>query len=93
QDPPDGYLFLCPTEHLQTAPGSFVWPEYPYFWSTDPTGLERLSSEDASARGFPAIQLQTELIGESWDDTVYEGARKFYEFKGVDTESQDLTAS
>ncbi|KAJ7618061.1 hypothetical protein FB45DRAFT_217230 [Roridomyces roridus] len=89
EDPPDGYLFLCPREHFfPGATGSFVWPECPYFWSVDETGVERLRPEDASARGFPTIDLRMEVIGAFWDGTVYERVRKFHELKGYVTEIQ-----
>ncbi|KAJ7627225.1 hypothetical protein FB45DRAFT_1060000 [Roridomyces roridus] len=78
----EGYIFLCPVSHLRPAPGSVSWPECPYFWSMDPTGVERLSADDAAAHGFPTVELRTQFRSEYWDGTAYEGMRKLHELKG-----------
>jgi hypothetical protein len=90
EDPPTGYLFLCPPEIFRTAPSSFRWPEFPAYWSLDPSGVERLSMEDATALGFPSISLSTEIMGRSWDDSVYAGLRQFHQAKGFDPDSLDV---
>ncbi|KAJ7882912.1 hypothetical protein B0H13DRAFT_2538887 [Mycena leptocephala] len=90
EDPPMGYLFLCPPDHFQTASSSFRWPECPAYWSLDPSGVEHLSMEDATRLGFPSISLSTNVRGWSWDDSVYAGLRQFQQAKGFDPDSQDV---
>ncbi|KAJ7910821.1 hypothetical protein B0H13DRAFT_2484730, partial [Mycena leptocephala] len=89
-DPPPGYLFLCPPEHFRTGPSSFRWPECPAYWSLDQSGVERLSMEDAARLGFPSISLSTHIQGRCWDDNVYAGLRQFHQAKGFDPDSQDI---
>ncbi|KAJ7735496.1 hypothetical protein B0H16DRAFT_1327084 [Mycena metata] len=90
QDPPPGYLFLCPKEDFRTGPASFSWPSCPAYWSLDPSGVERLSTEEAARLGLPPFQLTTEIQGKAWDDGVYAGLRKFHQAKGFDPDSQDV---
>ncbi|KAJ6555539.1 hypothetical protein B0H10DRAFT_1209048 [Mycena sp. CBHHK59/15] len=85
----EGYLFLCPEKDLQTG-SSFRWPDCPAYWSLDPSGAERLSTEDAKYLGFPTINLRTLVNGRSWDASVYAGLRRFDQAKGFDPDSQDL---
>ena len=88
--PPTGYLFLYPKEDFQTGSSSFRWPECPAYWSLNPSGVEHLSMEDATALGFPSISLFTNVYGKSWDASVYAGLRQFHEAKGFDPDTQDL---
>ncbi|KAJ6576982.1 hypothetical protein DFH09DRAFT_882397, partial [Mycena vulgaris] len=89
-NPPDGYIFVCPQEDLQSSPSVFQWPDFPAYWSLDPSGIERLSMQEALELGFPGINLTTEVLGHSWDDQVYEGVRQFYHAKGFDPDSQNV---
>ncbi|KAJ6518070.1 hypothetical protein C8R47DRAFT_4593 [Mycena vitilis] len=90
KDLPIGYLFLCPTADFKIGPSSFRWPEYPAYWSLDPSGIERLSTEEATRLGFPSIQLKTRIYLCSWDASVYAGLRQFHQAKGFGPDSQDL---
>ncbi|KAJ6555873.1 hypothetical protein B0H19DRAFT_137274 [Mycena capillaripes] len=90
EDPPAGFLFLCPKEDFRTGPSSFWWPECPAYWSLDPLGNERLTAEEATELGFPSFQLSTEIRTHSWDATVYAGLRQLHKVKGFDPESQDV---
>jgi hypothetical protein len=90
EDSPPGYLFLCPEKDFQTGPSSFRWPECPAYWSLDPSGVEHLSMEDATALGFPSISFSTEIGGRSWDRSVYAGLCQFHQAKGFDPDSQDV---
>ncbi|KAJ7876908.1 hypothetical protein B0H14DRAFT_2713484 [Mycena olivaceomarginata] len=90
QEPPAGFLFLCPPEDFKTEPSSYRWPGCPAYWSLDPSGVDRLTLEEATRLGFPAFQFTNELWGKSWDASVYEGLRKFYRAKGLDPDSQEL---
>ncbi|KAJ6512507.1 hypothetical protein C8R45DRAFT_960601 [Mycena sanguinolenta] len=87
---PRGFLFLCPWEEFQTRPSSFKWPDFPAYWSLDPSGVERLTSEDATGLGFPSIRLSTETQAKSWDATVYGGLHRFHQIKGFSPDTQDL---
>lgn len=89
-DPPPGYLFLCPAEDFQIGPSSFCWPDCVAYWSLDPSGAKRLSTDEATSLGFPSIQFRTTIEGPSWDSGVYAGIRRFHQAKGFDPESQDL---
>ncbi|KAJ7159696.1 hypothetical protein C8R46DRAFT_863502, partial [Mycena filopes] len=87
--PPPGYLFLCPMEAFKTGPFRFKWPDSPAYWSRDPSGVERLSAEEAIRLGFPSIEFRTRAYTTSWDPSVYAGLRQFHEAKGFDPASQD----
>ncbi|KAJ7340576.1 hypothetical protein DFH08DRAFT_874832 [Mycena albidolilacea] len=88
-DPPEGYLFLCPPEQFHIGSSS-KWPECPAYWSLHPSGIERLSWEDAARLGFPRIGILEYAQGQSWDSSVYEGLRQFHQAKGFDPDSQEL---
>ncbi|KAK7006307.1 hypothetical protein R3P38DRAFT_3214355 [Favolaschia claudopus] len=85
-----GYLFLCPPEDFQVGPASFKWPECCAYWSLDPSGMEQLSDEEASALGFPTICWTTKMRGRSWDHNIYAGLRELHQTKGFDPDSQDV---
>jgi hypothetical protein len=89
--PPEGYLFLCLPEQFHTGPSlSSKWPECPAYWSLHPSGVERLSWEDAAILGFPHIGILEYAVGQSWDAHAYEGLRQFHQAKGFDPDSQEL---
>ncbi|KAF7330666.1 hypothetical protein MSAN_02451900 [Mycena sanguinolenta] len=90
KNPPAGFLFLCPKEDFLTGSASFCWPACPAYWSLDPSGIDRLSSGDATQLGFPTLELTTEAMGDYWDDGVYEGLSQFHQAKGFDPYSQDI---
>jgi hypothetical protein len=46
--------------------------------------------EDATALGFPSISLSMNVIGRSWDASVYTGLCQFHQAKGFDPDSQDV---
>ncbi|KAJ6465873.1 hypothetical protein C8R45DRAFT_910722 [Mycena sanguinolenta] len=87
---PEGYLFVCPPEDFRTGANSFRWPSCPAYWSLDPSGAERLSSEDAKVLGFGTIHIETVLRGGSWDSGVYKGLRDFHQGKRFDPDSQEM---
>ncbi|KAF8210703.1 hypothetical protein K438DRAFT_96646 [Mycena galopus ATCC 62051] len=89
--PPPGFLSLCPETDFRTGPSSFTWPACPAYWSLDPSGIERLSTEEATRLGFPSIQLDATVEGSSWESSIYAGLRQFHQGKGFDPESQDVT--
>ncbi|KAJ7724658.1 hypothetical protein B0H16DRAFT_1595902 [Mycena metata] len=90
EKPPKGYLFICPSVDFQVGPSAFRWPVCPVYWSCDELGEERLGAEDAERRGFPAISFSTEVIGNSWDQSVYAALQQFHQGKGFDPDSQDV---
>ncbi|KAJ7724406.1 hypothetical protein B0H16DRAFT_1596649 [Mycena metata] len=87
---PTGYLFLCPESHFRTGPASFAWPECPAYWSLDPSGAERLSTEEATHLGFPPFEFESEVAGVYWEDEVYASLRQFHAGKGFDPDSPDV---
>ncbi|KAJ6538665.1 hypothetical protein DFH09DRAFT_1397933 [Mycena vulgaris] len=88
---PPGYLFLCPLQDRQSdIPSHFRLPPCPAYWSLDPSGAERLSTEEAERLGFPSFELKMEGSGLSWDESVYTGVHQFHEGKGYDPYSQDV---
>ncbi|KAJ6459474.1 hypothetical protein C8R47DRAFT_1226611 [Mycena vitilis] len=89
-DPPKGFLFLSLAEHFQVGPSSFKWPDCPAYWSLDPSGIDRLSTEDATRLGFPSIELSIRISLSSWDASIYAGLRQFHQAKGFDPDSQDV---
>ncbi|KAF7353516.1 hypothetical protein MSAN_01541200 [Mycena sanguinolenta] len=90
EDPPNGFLFLCPLEDFGLGSSSFCCPACPAYWSLDPSGIDRLSPEDAMRLGFPSFELTTIAEGSYWDSSVYEGLRRFHEAKGFDPYTQDV---
>ncbi|KAF7353278.1 Transposon Tf2-12 polyprotein [Mycena sanguinolenta] len=94
RDIPEGYLFVCPPQdfrtHTEPHVNLYQWPACPAYWSLDPSGADRLSTEDARNLGFPAIHIETMMSGDSWDRSVYEGLRRFHEGKGFDPDSREV---
>ncbi|KAJ6506077.1 hypothetical protein DFH09DRAFT_1200411 [Mycena vulgaris] len=89
-NPPDGYLFLCPVEKFQTVPSTFSWPECTAYWSLDPSGVGRLTPEAAEKLGFPALRFYRQTQGRSWDAQVYTELDKFHQAKGFNPASQEV---
>ncbi|KAF7377023.1 hypothetical protein MSAN_00120400 [Mycena sanguinolenta] len=89
-DPPEAFLFLCPREYFRTSSLSFRFPACPAYWSLDPSGIDRLSPEEATALGFTSFELATKVEGWAWDASIYEGLRQFHEAKGFDPCNQDV---
>ncbi|KAF7376999.1 hypothetical protein MSAN_00117800 [Mycena sanguinolenta] len=90
RDPPTGFLFLCPEEDFRTSPSSLCLPARGAYWSLDPSGTDRLSSEDATRLGFPALELTTQAFEDHWDGSIYEGLRQLHQAKGFDPYSQEV---
>ncbi|KAK7014425.1 hypothetical protein R3P38DRAFT_3574775, partial [Favolaschia claudopus] len=85
-----GYLFMRPAPELSRRPGSFKFPDRPWYWSIDSSGAEELSEGEATKLGFPPIQLRTEIWVRSWDEPAYTGLRQYHRSKGFDPETQDV---
>ncbi|KAF8176649.1 hypothetical protein K438DRAFT_1846552 [Mycena galopus ATCC 62051] len=91
QEPPAGFLFLCPPENFNVTPLSFCWPDgYFAYWSLDPSGVDRLSPEKAANLGFPLLEYDTRILGVSWDSSVYAGLRQYLEARAFDPDTQDF---
>ncbi|KAF7377083.1 hypothetical protein MSAN_00126900 [Mycena sanguinolenta] len=90
EDALEGFLFSCPKEDFRMGSSSLCWPACTAYWSLDPSGIVRLSPEEATALGLPSFELATKAEGCSWDASVYEGLRQFHEAKGFDPYSQDV---
>ncbi|KAJ7231510.1 hypothetical protein C8J57DRAFT_1533586 [Mycena rebaudengoi] len=90
-DIPHGYSFLCPSQDLQgSSPSEFRYPACPAYWSLDPSGSQRLDSEEAHRLGFPSFTMDMFVLTRLWDDFVYTGIREFHQAKGFDPYSQDV---
>ncbi|KAJ6626688.1 hypothetical protein B0H10DRAFT_1759163, partial [Mycena sp. CBHHK59/15] len=88
---PQGYLFLCPLKDLQAANGTqFRHPDLLTYWSLDPLGIQKLSTEEAENLGFPPLELTMDICGISWPETSYSALRQFHQAKGFNPESQDV---
>ncbi|KAF7353128.1 hypothetical protein MSAN_01500200 [Mycena sanguinolenta] len=91
---PKGYLFVCSPQdfrtHTEPHANLYQWPACPAYWSLDPSGADRLSTEDARNLSFPAIHIETRMFGDSWAGSVYEGLRQFHKGKGFDPESREV---
>ncbi|KAF7337277.1 hypothetical protein MSAN_02280200 [Mycena sanguinolenta] len=68
----------------------YQWPACPAYWALDPSGADRLSTEDAEILGFPTIHIETTVHGCTWDRSVYKGLRQFHEGKGFDPDSREV---
>ncbi|KAF8209402.1 hypothetical protein K438DRAFT_230045 [Mycena galopus ATCC 62051] len=89
-DPPAGYLFVCPVKDFRSEPNSVRWPDYPAYWCLDPCGAQPLSPDEATHLGFPSLEFLTWVDFMSSDACVYTGLRNLYKAKGFDPESQDV---
>ncbi|KAJ7079701.1 hypothetical protein C8R44DRAFT_654024 [Mycena epipterygia] len=88
---PEGYLFLCPMEDLRDDGSRWLRsPEFPAYWSLDPSGSQSLSPEEASSLGFPTLKFEMLVSVTSWDESVYAALSRFHAAKGFDPNSQDL---
>ncbi|KAF7340645.1 hypothetical protein MSAN_02136500 [Mycena sanguinolenta] len=89
-NPPEGFLFLCSGEDFRTGPSSYCRPSRVAYWSLDPSGVDRLSPEEATQLGFPTLKFTFKANGWYWDSSVYEGLRQFHKAKGFDPYSQGV---
>ncbi|KAJ7819501.1 hypothetical protein B0H13DRAFT_1661392, partial [Mycena leptocephala] len=88
---PPSYLFLCPASELQPGNSARVRvPDCPFFWSLDPSGVPRLSADEAKNLGLPDIDVGIFVSGFSWGASVYEGLCHFHRGKGFDPSNQDV---
>ncbi|KAF7337262.1 Kinase-like protein [Mycena sanguinolenta] len=91
---PEGYLFVCPPQDFLTSTEPhaplYQWLACPAYWSLDPSGADRLSTEDAKSFGFPAIHIETVVHGLSWDHSIYKGLWRFHKGKGFDPNSREV---
>ncbi|KAJ7794414.1 hypothetical protein B0H14DRAFT_3497008 [Mycena olivaceomarginata] len=69
----------------QAAPNNL-----PTYWARDPIGAEKLNAEEARILGFPDLAWRIEVMGGSWNSSVYHGIREFHEAKGFDVNGQDV---
>jgi hypothetical protein len=86
-----GYLFVAPVKDFEAGPSSFRWPDYPVYWSLDPSGGERLSTEEANELGFPALQFNIRIRGKFWNADVYAGLGQFHHGKGFNPISEEVS--
>ncbi|KAJ7223429.1 hypothetical protein GGX14DRAFT_351883, partial [Mycena pura] len=88
---PRGFIFLCPMTDIRMENGTVLQDlDSVAYWSLDPSGIERLSTEDANDLGYPSVELKMTARGYSWDGSIYEGLRKLHQAKGFKLDSQDV---
>ncbi|KAF7353371.1 hypothetical protein MSAN_01525700 [Mycena sanguinolenta] len=88
----EGYIFLCPFEHLRTKQSAqFQQPQVPAYWSTDPSGHESNTLDLVTSPGCLSMNFRMEVWGWSWDESVYAGLWKFHKGKGFDPSSRDIS--
>ncbi|KAJ7725808.1 hypothetical protein B0H16DRAFT_1735979 [Mycena metata] len=81
---------FAPQDLQSNIPGQSVVAERAVYWSLNPSGVERLSTDEARDLGFPAVELETDVYGHSWNGNVYVGLHQFHRGKGFDPDSQEL---
>jgi hypothetical protein len=88
---PCGYLFLRPETDFRIGVSSFRWPDCPTYWSRDPSGVQRLSTEEAERLGYPSIELTLLACGRQSSDGISAGLRQFHRGQGFefDRNSED----
>ncbi|KAJ7025902.1 hypothetical protein C8F04DRAFT_1268755 [Mycena alexandri] len=90
---PEGFLFLCPLEDLQSSNSSstqFRYPACAAYWSLDSSWSKRLSDDEAQMHRFPSLELTVNAHGQSWDKDVYTALQEFHRAKGFNPESQEV---
>ncbi|KAJ7676430.1 hypothetical protein B0H17DRAFT_866828, partial [Mycena rosella] len=60
------------------------------YWSLDPSGAQRLSTEEAENIGFPSVEFQMTAYTSWWYTHIYAGLRQFHEAKGFNPYGQDV---
>ncbi|KAJ7846090.1 hypothetical protein B0H14DRAFT_2773396 [Mycena olivaceomarginata] len=88
--PSQGWLFVCPDDQLRSGPCSFRWPDCATYWSRDPFGAVRLSTEEAEEAGFPLIKLKIKVGGRAWNTIDYAALWRFHQAKGFVPNSQEI---
>ncbi|KAJ7465951.1 hypothetical protein FB451DRAFT_1261443 [Mycena latifolia] len=88
------YLFACPLDARQVG-GRQVLLLPPsneaFYWSLDPLGADKLTSEEAEKFSLPNVSFAVRLWGCSWNETQYDVLRHFYLNKGYNPASTDAT--
>ncbi|KAJ6464417.1 hypothetical protein C8R45DRAFT_1174560 [Mycena sanguinolenta] len=87
---PEGYLFVCPPQDFRISTEShanlYQWPDCPAYWSLDPSGADRLNTEDARILGFPEIHIEDSrlpLVGRPGITAFMKGCENFTRRQGV----------
>ncbi|KAJ7846515.1 hypothetical protein B0H13DRAFT_1646606 [Mycena leptocephala] len=84
------FLFLPQVEVVDSLLAVFNPPDTKkYYWTFDPTGLDRLTYEAAEDMGLPTIEFLTYLGGGRWEKRDYDMIRDFHVAKGFDPYTQD----
>jgi hypothetical protein len=65
-------------------------PANSFYWSLDPAGTTRLSTEESDALGIPRLRFLLLVGGNFWHEYHYSAIRDFLRAKGVDAYSHDL---
>jgi hypothetical protein len=61
------------------------------YWSLDPSGSARLTQDECDAIGLPRLKFLFLPIARCWQEYHYNAIREFFEAKGFDPYSNDVT--
>ncbi|KAJ7364404.1 hypothetical protein DFH08DRAFT_930341 [Mycena albidolilacea] len=62
-----------------------------FYWSLDSTGSSRMTQDECDLIGLPRLQFLFLPTARFWHEYHYNAICKFFEAKGFDAESQDVT--
>jgi hypothetical protein len=61
-----------------------------YYWAFDPSGITRLSDEDAKEIGVPQVLLDTRITGNTWTQQDYEIMDEIQIAQGFNPDTTEL---
>ncbi|KAJ7779727.1 hypothetical protein B0H16DRAFT_1499679 [Mycena metata] len=94
-DPPPSevYLFLF-RPHFKFVDGypviSIPCPDEAFYWSFDPQGNRKMTSEEAEEVGVPYVFFESWVTGASWAPDNYDVLSDFHRAKGFDPVSRQI---
>jgi len=87
------HIFVCPVSIRHEGPR--IGLEFPdadqMYWSLDPCGNTRMTQDECDAIGLPRLRFLFLPIARFWHEYHYNAIREFYEAKGFDPNSDDVT--
>jgi hypothetical protein len=89
----EAHIFVPPigVKHLGARTGLDFSESDRVYWSLDPTGNNRMTQDECDSLGLPRLQFKFFSTARFWHEYHYEAIREFFEAKGFDPHSQDVT--
>ncbi|KAJ7713608.1 hypothetical protein B0H16DRAFT_1248397, partial [Mycena metata] len=84
------FLFICPISNLYQSENKVSWPPVVSYWSFDPAGSMRMTTEEAQSLGLPEPTMRARAIDWYWDSDVYSALQDFFQSKGFDPQTRDV---